>query len=214
MRTLIFGTSYIGDANAYWIARQWLHLNELLNPGTDVLVVDSASPIPFPTGNRWLIQLGYNIGHPSRGGSDGWGRAFCVGLEYAIACEYDLAVHIETDLLCAVPVHEIIASSREALITAQATPYLFIETGLMAINTAWADGINLVDKYDWASNTHGDKPEERIKRICNQGGIDTSRLRGRRDEWQDGSVKDHDYLTHATIPTFLRFLEFRKIDSA
>ena len=182
MSTLIFGTSYIGDANAYWIARQWLHLNELLNHDTTVLVVDSASPIPFPTGNRWLIQLGDNIGHPSRGGSDGWGRAFCVGLEYAIACEYDLAVHIET--------------------------------GLMAINTAWADGINLVDKYDWASNTYGDKPEERIKRICNRGGIDTSRLRGRRDEWQDGSVKDHDYLTHATIPTFLRFLEFHKIDSA
>jgi hypothetical protein len=49
-----------------------------------------------------------NIGHLARGGKDGWGRAFCKGLEMAIDGQYDYVVHIEGDSLFKRPVLPII----------------------------------------------------------------------------------------------------------
>ena len=73
-----------------------------------MLVVDSASPDMPSIEGLEVLQLGDNIGHLKLTGRDGWGRAFCAGLQRAIDGRYDWAVHIETDLLFARPVADVI----------------------------------------------------------------------------------------------------------
>ena len=79
-RTLIFGTSYIADQTARWVLEQWMRITRKLNPDTDILLIDSASPVHIPAfaGVRHK-QFTENIGHIWRSGKDGWGRGFCAG---------------------------------------------------------------------------------------------------------------------------------------
>src|SRR5579872_7105927 len=114
-RTLIFGTSYIADQQAKWLLQQWAAVTRKLNPDADMLVIDSASPVQFRLVDLDIRSLGFtdNVGHLSRTGRDGWGRAFCFGLETALREKYDYAVHIECDLLFARPVAPIIKRMAE-----------------------------------------------------------------------------------------------------
>ena len=127
---LIFGTSYVQGQHARYEITLWRDLVTKLNPDADFLVIDSASPDLPPLPGVEVQQLGDNIGHLSRGGRDGWGRAFVAGLTAA----YDWVVHIETDLLFARPVASIIKKLERYGVGAAcpvALPYAFIETGLM-----------------------------------------------------------------------------------
>jgi hypothetical protein len=104
MRVLIFGTVYCDSEAKRHLAGQWGDLHAALNRDCDLLLVDSSSPLAVhgvPT-----LQLGDNIGHLGRKGRDGWGRAFCAGLQYAIDHGYDCAVHIEGDSLLRQPVRK------------------------------------------------------------------------------------------------------------
>lgn len=207
-RVLIFGTSYIKDAVDLWIIRQWAHLNRTLNPDADLLIVDSASPVPLPGGIPFL-QLGDNIGHLSRGGRDGWGRAFCSGLRQA--ANYDWVVHIETDVLFARPVAAMIDRMwlRGVRVTAPwAAPYMFPETGLMFMDANWLDDVRLAEKYDWENGTT--LPELQIEQICGEE-LFIAPLRGARDDSRAIDIRTSfagrpDYLTHATVEKFREFL--------
>src|SRR5512146_1735288 len=98
MKILIFGTSYVAGQHSRYLFGLWRDLVRRLNPGTDVLVVDSASPDMPPVDGMTVLALEGNIGHLSKTGRDGWGRAFSAGLRHAVECQYDYVVHIETDL--------------------------------------------------------------------------------------------------------------------
>src|SRR5207249_3885983 len=114
-------TTYVDCVDRSNLTGHWLKLHQQLNPDCDVLLVDSQSPLsiaeqfgPFEThvmgrkAKKALHCFPDNIGHLSRRGRDGWGRAFCYGLEAAVAAQYDYVVHIEGDSLLRLPVRPLI----------------------------------------------------------------------------------------------------------
>ena len=70
MKTLIFGTVYTHDQTSRYVAELSGRLLKRLNPGADIMLVDSASPAPIRWGDM-DFDFGDNIGHLSRGGQDG-----------------------------------------------------------------------------------------------------------------------------------------------
>jgi hypothetical protein len=215
MRTLIFGTSYIDTPEKLWLAERWLDLHTRLNPGADLVFVDSASSIapPGPT-----IQLGDNIGHfwglsghdPKYG--DGWGRAFCTGLQYAAAQSYDYVGVVESDLLCKVPIITLVEqmeSQGKGVAAPVAHPHLFLEVGLMVAKVSTIQSLGLVQRYDW--RTLGIMPEMRVEGIVKSDLSHMPNLRGTR--LRDNAAKAASihlpslhYLTHATRAEFEEFL--------
>ena len=221
MKTLIFGTSYIAGQQSRYVFGLWLNLVQKLNPDSDILVVDSASPdMPGFLGRVKYLQLGDNIGHLGHGGQDGWGRAFCAGLQHAIDHGYDSVVHIETDLLFARPVGEIMDKmSRSRVLAAApvAAPFQFIETALMFLSVGYVQSINLIGKYDWHKAEQTPFPEVRIERII-QERLFSLPLKGLRNDLDLLTVKNMagmfpdgvDWLTHCRDPAVYR--EFLRVN--
>jgi hypothetical protein len=216
MRTLIFGTSYIGNDHHAWIVQEWIRLHGTVNPEADLLLVDSASPKAIPLGVD-VLQLGDNIGHRWREnyGQDGWGRAFCAGLEHAIREDYDWVACVEADLLCKMPVRELIRLTKisgKHMGAPRATPHRFVEAGLMVMNTDWLEQWAFIHKYDWCGGTVF--PETRLENIAAEELHWLEDVKGVRLS-DDGATRSRtdlrrlDYLTHATIPEFCEFLESR-----
>lgn len=220
MRTMIFGTSYVQGAAALETFRMWQALTHRLNPNTDIVVIDSASPM-FLDGDPSfdMVQLGNNIGHLSRGGQDGWGRAFTVGLLNAIDMDYDWVVHIECDLLFARPVSEVIEKMIRSGVEAaapMAMPYQFIETALSFWNVAYLREIDLVDRYDWENPpANGLLPEQRIAAICAES-LFALPLRGFRNDMRVTAEQLQrmfptgiDWITHCDLPVLRKFVEMQ-----
>lgn len=215
----IFGTSYLKDATDLWIFRQWLNIHRTLNAHCDLIVVDSASPVAvemadFPReDNERLFQLGDNIGHLSRTGRDGWGRAFCHGLE--VAAGADWIVHVETDVLLAQPVQRVIDRmeiSGVEVCCPWALPYPLIETALMWFDGNWVRKHDVISRYDW-ENGRG-FPERRIEEIAGDD-LWIAPLRGlRMDVREQGLQQPCDWLTHATVAQFRQFLRMNGIAEA
>lgn len=210
MSTTIFGTSYLKDATDLWVFRQWLNINRTLNKDADIIVVDSASPVSpevadFPCAdNERLIQLGDNIGHLSRTGRDGWGRAFTQGL---LAADSNWIVHIETDLLLARPVQRIINRMEISAVEVccpWALPYPFVETALMWFDGHWVRKHDLARRYDWE---HGrGLPEKRVEEIAGED-LWIAPLRGLRMDVRDQALPAPlDWVTHATVAQYRQFL--------
>src|ERR1700684_3743503 len=132
MRTLICGTSYVQGLAGCEVLQMWRDLTVRLNPGVDILVVDSASPFRMVKGADFdLIRFEDNLGHLFHGGRDGWGRAFTHGVLYAIDKEYDWLALLDCDLLLARPVGEILGKMIRSGVRAaapMAIPYQFTET--------------------------------------------------------------------------------------
>ncbi len=224
--TLILGTSYLHGAAAAETFRMWADLTMKLNPGTDILVVDSGSPMEmpyFPPPMKYKL-LETNIGHLSRNGQDGWGRAFSEGVKYAIEHDYDWMANIECDILFAEPVSKLIGKmARHGVLCAapMAMPYHFTETGLSFWSVPYLKLSGLVSKYDWEHPpNNGLLPEQRIDAIC-AGEMFALPLRGMRndmrvnpDQLQRMFPHGIDWITHAELPCLRRFLEMNKLDSA
>src|SRR5947209_2452211 len=92
----------------------WAKVTTHLNPGVDIILIDSNSPFDpesflRPFENIAVHRLDGNPGHPYRGGGDGWGAAFCEGIETGHRLRYDYAACIEADLLFVRPVTPVIA---------------------------------------------------------------------------------------------------------
>jgi predicted SAM-dependent methyltransferase len=149
-KILIFGTIYVDNSERDKLARHWINVHGTLNPACDLLLIDAPGPYIM----RWPekgVRNGYgakfdvfcfpdNVGHLSRGqGRDGWGRAFCKGIELAIERGYEYAVHIEGDSLLRLPVTPFIDQMRKEGIEFASTEVrhetgaqnFWLETGLV-----------------------------------------------------------------------------------
>ena len=163
-----------------------------LNADCDLLVVDSHSPLcdgvdrlipekygPFLShrmgmnGPKMLHSFPDNVGHLSRKGRDGWGRAFCYGIDAAVRGNYEYCVHIEGDSLFRLPVMPIIRHMHEKDIKAASTKVTglrfdmpgWCETGLMFFNCQHMKRINFTAQYNWPTRTERPTPEIVVARL-------------------------------------------------
>lgn len=223
MRVLIVGTSYVHGAAAAEVFRMWAYITRRVNPDTEILVMDSASPTPvapMPDTGFNLIRFADNIGRLLIDGRDGWGRSFSSALDHAIEHEYEWIVHIECDVLFARPVREVIAKMLANGVKAaapMAIPYQFIETGLMFLNVAYLQKIGFALKYDWRNAPVMPFTEKRILDICSEA-MFALPLRGFRNDMRVTAEQlprmfpdGIDWITHAELPVLRRFLEMNNL---
>ncbi len=207
----------------------WLRLIRHFNPDCDVLLADTpadpsfanlvpslrgvqnhivAEDAPLPRlqpGINW-ISFADNIGHLSMSGRDGWGRAFCRGIEVALAENYDYVAHIEGDILCRLNFDEVIAKMKRHDIGALSTittKWNLLETGLMFMDCNYLREIDFLKKYDWrtiAKDKKGERPENKIAETM-QGRLLYDLWYGGRDEHDD----DHGLFISSDIPN-LQFI--------
>ena len=175
MRVLVFGTSYCATAERLRLLEQWAEALQRIAPGLDHLLVDSQSPVfdtgphpflsrfgprrpcpsqpaPVPVGPRSIITFTDNVGLLSKGGRDGWGRAFTQGLLCAMAGGYDYVVHVEGDLLTRLDLASVCSLMADRRIEAlgTATPgFGWLETGLLFFRVDFVRRSRLVERYDW-----------------------------------------------------------------
>jgi len=159
MNTLIYGGCFADNEFKLEMVTLWARLVRHLNPATDIVLFDSASPfdpqifIPKKL-NINVHRFPENIGHLSHGGGDGAGRTLCAGLEYGIEHGYDYAVHLGTDMFFAKSVAEIIDRMEGSLVSCAclANPiYQFPEWELSAFFVSWVAETDFITKYDWQS---------------------------------------------------------------
>lgn len=182
-KTLIFATTYVDSGDRQALTAHWLKLHSTLNPHTDLLLVDSQSPLPLLPEDQLATFTQYvpgqpfkraihtfpeNIGHLSRGGRDGWGRAFSFGLDAAIDGNYDYVAHIEGDLLFRLPLEPIIEEMERLGHKAASTvvkgmtrdPIGWCETALMIFKTSLLVETNFTERYNWKARRVAPAPEQ------------------------------------------------------
>ena len=220
MKTLIFSTSYCADQSARYLVSLWASLTRRLNPDTDILLIDSASPC-LPDISKTGVKIWSfpdNIGHLGKTGRDGWGRAFCKGLSEAIDGGYEQAAFIESDLLFSLPVGPILEKMQRVGVPFAcpiATPYQFLETGLMFMDVKAMALYELIEDYDWGHPWFNEIPERKIENILNPW-LFTLPLRGCRNDHGAVTVKNLgeafpfgcDYITHCEdFAVYKKFLD-------
>lgn len=172
-RVLIYGTFWEDNPTRAHQTDLWVRLHKYLNPDCELMLIDSQSP-HRPTALERHPSIRHfnfpdNIGHLSRRGRDGWGRAFCKGLEIAIEEQYDYAVHIEGDSLLRLPVMPIVkemARNGEKVLSTPVTGMRvpgseagWLETGLMFFSTKFVSESKFIEKYDWPNRKVTPTPE-------------------------------------------------------
>ncbi|RWF44291.1 MAG: methyltransferase domain-containing protein [Mesorhizobium sp.] len=232
-RVLIFGTVFVDSEDKAKLVGQWQRLHKHLNPGCDLLLVDSASPYPWKAESGVIVHdFGDNIGHLARGGRDGWGRAFTYGLQAAIDGGYDYVVHIEGDSLCREPVKGPLAFLGEVPISidapageetkgelpvAMAPPvsgtkrkeFWWAETGLMFFDVGRLKASDFIAKYDWRNRQAKPEPERAIVDILG----DRLAFRANRAERGDqgqitaANATEFDWITHCPQSAFDAFVK-------
>jgi Methyltransferase domain len=192
--TLVFGTFYVDSPDRDNLTDLWKKLHLALNASScDFLAVDSQSPIskfadwhPYDgkRHRRMYFNFPDNIGHLSRArttaGKDGWGRAFCKGLEIACELGYEYVAHIEGDSLLRLKVADVVrqmkddgtecASTNVRGMKHQELETQWIETGLMFFSTDYLKRSDFVRRYDWPNRRVAPTPERYIRlEILNKG---------------------------------------------
>lgn len=223
-RILIFGTTYVDTPERLQLTRQWVDLHKRLNRDCDFLLVDSASPLlwcddgsprpdaAMPDCPIWSFPD--NIGHLSRNGPDGpaskgrdgWGRAFCHGLDHAVSQGYDYAVHIEGDSLFRLEVAPIVARMRREGIKVASVPVEgtkrkeigWVETGLMFFDCRYLKKTEFTRGYDWPGRSPSPTPEQVIFQML---GRDLVMMpwraeRGDKSQITVSNVTELDWVTH------------------
>jgi len=198
---LLFGTFYVDSVDREALTELWITLHTALNDANcDFLVVDSQSPIkkfqdwhPYDgkRHRRMYYNFPDNIGHLSRPlvtpGRDGWGRAFCKGIEIAIALGYEYVVHIEGDSLCRLKVADVVRQMQEEGIECTSS-YVrgmrnkdmeteWVETGLMFFATDYLKRCDFIARYDWAHRQVSPSPERFIMQQILRRDLDYKRMR-------------------------------------
>lgn len=212
MRVLLFGTSYADTPEKRSMIFRWLKLNEQLNPDCKLMMVDSASP-HLPSLSCQVLQLGDNIGHLSRGGRDGWGRAFCAGLQYAIDQKFDYVAHVETDSLFRLPIMPIVTQMNHEGVSVASVPVRgtkkreqdWVETGLMIFGTSWVRDAKFIEHYDWPDGRgkmYPRCPEWHVWRItrAHLRMMPWSAERGDCGQITRENVRNYDWITHVSVP--------------
>ncbi len=169
MKILYFCTCWLPDLDRVVMLQSWLRVARQQN--ADIRLIDTTSRFnPVLSGidvkYEEVVGIGGNIGHGSRiGDQDGWGRAFCKGIELAITGGYDYAVHVESDMACRVDCRDVIALIR-ASGKPFAAPYCSqvqnIETGLMYMDVNRLQEMEFVNRYNWPKIRPEMSIEERI----------------------------------------------------
>ena len=220
--TLIFATTYVDSGDREILTRQWLDLHSALNPDCDFLLVDSASPKPV-LDEKWsakfkddpvryrLHDFGDNVGHLSRKGRDGWGRAFCYGLDYAVEHGYDHVLHIEGDSLLRTPAWTLVNKLRKSgkgvgSISVRGTHRDipgWVETGLMLFSTAYLRKSEFTTVYDWPKREVRPTPEFIVFRMVAHDMLtfDLNGLRGDKNQISAANIRTLalDWVTHCHI---------------
>jgi SAM-dependent methyltransferase len=226
-RVLIFLTCYVDSPHRARLLDRNIALTRALNPDCDVLVVDSHSPlyqgagylidpkhgefVPHPhapglRAPRMVYSFPDNIGHLSRKGRDGWGRAFCYGLEAAVSGRYDYVVHIEGDSLFRKPVMPIVRQMAADQTNVLSVPVRgtkreergWVETGLMFFAVPFVRDSEFTRKYDWPNRQVRPTPEVIVHNLCDADlkWADWKALRGDKNQITPGNVVDLDWVTH------------------
>ncbi|RUU23682.1 methyltransferase domain-containing protein [Mesorhizobium sp. M7A.T.Ca.TU.009.01.3.2] len=219
-RILVFGTIYVDTPEKQKLAGQWEALHRKVNGwAVDLLLVDSASPVPLLEVEEGAEKYAFpdNIGHLARGGRDGWGRAFCKGLEMAIDGQYDYVVHIEGDSLFSKPVLPIIRKMMADGVKAASVPVEgtrrketgWAETGLMFFSVDYLWQTKFIERYDWWNRTKSPTPEQVIFDLI---GEDLSLLplkaeRGDRGQITAATAPELDWITHCAPEALDAFVD-------
>lgn len=243
------GGSTVGGAR--WertkLLDHWLTKTRALNPGCDILLVDTpdqGEPSPIdPRHGEWITYtpglqaplmkhvFPDNIGHLCfwrRGDRDGWGRAFSLGVDAAVATlsgptPYEYVAHIEGDFIFRHPIAPIIRQMQRDnidVMSAQVdnghphrSPHLiWVETGLMFMRTRYLADIEFNKRYDWASHkTDRPAPEAIIFTLFGKHLklMPWRVFRGHGNCYTFENIKQLDWITHAHDPAMYdRFMEF------
>lgn len=173
---LIFGTTYIDSDHKQRLLHHWLNVTLHLNKDCDVLIVDSHSPRAFnlSIGVR-KFTFNDNIGHLHKSlngrngprGRDGWGRAFCKGLEIGIADGFEYIIFIEADSIFRLPCRPIVEQMKldgTKVATTDVKGMVrnmpgWIETGLMFFNAKYVQESDFIRRYDWPNRKASPTPE-------------------------------------------------------
>lgn len=235
-RILVFATTYVDCKERAKLTEQWLSLHMGLNgEDCDFLIVDSASPfqplipegftaIPYVDGISSRLMLHSfpdNVGHLSRGGRDGWGRAFSFGLQAAIDGLYDYVVHIEGDSLFKRKIRPIIDHMKREKVMAASTPVKgmirdlagWVETGLMFFDVEFIQRTRLVERYNWPLRKAAPTPEVVIRNLLSRdlAMMPWKALRGDKQQITHENVLslNLDWLTHChnDVWAYDRFFE-------
>jgi ADP-heptose:LPS heptosyltransferase/SAM-dependent methyltransferase len=223
-KILIFGTMYVDNEPRVKLTQLWGTLHQKLNPACDLLLVDSKSPrqaevITEEFIERMQDQLLFfsfdeNIGHlnrngpagPASSGRDGWGRAFCYGLQYAIDHGYEYVAHIESDSLLRLRVEPIIERMRAENINALSVPVKgtkfhmdgWAETALMFFSTKFLTEFEFIKRYNWDFPGYRRTPEVIIRDILKEHlrMEHWQALRGDKNQISLDNLDDMDWITH------------------
>ncbi len=222
MKVLIFGTLYSDTQDKAELASLWRELHKDMNPHCDLMLVDSASPmIPRNVCAPELYQLGDNIGHLARKGQDGWGRAFCAGLQYAADHGYDYVVHIEGDSLFRLPVsrfcHFMCEQDFKAFVCGvngtKFKEFAWVETGIMFLSVPYVRESNFIERYNWqdgAAKRYPNTPEAVIHRmLAEDSALNVAPIKTMRDDKNlltVDNVGDYDWISHTTPSIYSTFV--------
>jgi ADP-heptose:LPS heptosyltransferase/SAM-dependent methyltransferase len=232
-RTLIFGTVFVDSDDKAKLVGQWQKLHRHLNPGCELLLVDSASPVKWQAEPGVKVHdFGDNIGHLARKGRDGWGRAFCYGLQAAIDGGYDYVVHIEGDSLLREPVKGVIEFLDQVPISIEAPAgkemagelpiaiappvagtkrkeFWWAETGLMFFDVDRLKAFDFIAKYDWRNRQAKPEPEKIIADILGDRlAYRPARAeRGDKDQITAENAASFDWITHCPPEAFDAFVD-------
>lgn len=180
MKTLILGTTYISAAQEgaqnypLKLVQLWARLNAHLCPDTDMLLVDSHSPVDLMGALEGIAprlkihDMRDNVGHLNSTGKDGWGRAFCWGVQHAIQQHYDYIAYCDADIICTVPATRVIERMAKANVNAACpwnTMYDFAENGLMYLSVPYLRDSGFVERYDWQNRTRSPNPRDIPERV-------------------------------------------------
>lgn len=224
---LIFGTVFADSETKMELAHQWGMLHGRLNPECDLVLVDSASPWLIEDSYAPILQLGDNIGHLAKGGKDGWGRAFCTGLRYAIDHDYDYAVHIEGDSLCALDVMRACGTMHRHGLGAISTPVRgtkryeknWMETGLIFLDVDYAGENHVIEHYNWRDDSYKQypqTPEFWLYRVLGSNlhmQLNWRTLRDDKKILSVDNVADFDWITHTSPEVFNAFADNVFVDA-
>lgn len=218
-RVLIYGGSFVATADRAWLVQRWARLTRALNPGTDILIFDAASPMfpdtPEVTVHRFPDNIGHLSERPGELPGDGWGRAMCAGIDHAISRGYDAIAFIETDVLFVHPVTAPIAEMRAAgkhFASPMVAQRSFRESDLFFADVAWLHETDFVGRYNWPAyrpiREGHPNPEIKVMELS-EPSIHVLGYRGARAN--DASVSEDDcrgldWLTHGCQWQYEAFL--------
>ncbi len=197
MKVLLFCTCWLPDLDRVFMLQSWLRVAR--QQKADIQIIDTIGnfqPVVAGAHPGECIFVGTQIGHGSRDGDqDGWGRAFCKGIELAIEGNYDYAVHCEADMACRVDLMDVIAlmeKEKKPIAAPWCSQVNAIETGLMFMSVPWLKENRFIERYDWPKirpeMNVGDRIARQPERVIGKiAGDDYLRL-----NWYGGRI-EHDY---------------------